>query len=72
MSLLFILLGLVSLEVAAVKIVPGRAFDRLITIWLENQVRVTTHKHNSTSATATATAAQCSNRTFLGLCKMYC
>lgn len=42
--LCFILLGLVSLAVASVKIVPGRAFDRLITIWLENQVRFTTHK----------------------------
>lgn len=42
-SLLGVLL-LVSLEVTLtaadkIKIVPGKAFDRFITIWLENQVR---------------------------------
>ena len=33
----FCALGLVYLSNAA-PLVPGRAFDRLITIWLENQV----------------------------------
>lgn len=28
------------LGVAGAKLVPGKAFDRLITIWLENQVRL--------------------------------
>ncbi|KAK3314682.1 phosphoesterase family-domain-containing protein [Apodospora peruviana] len=39
-NLLLLLFGFASLEVAIAakqKLVPGRAFDRLITIWLENQ-----------------------------------
>ena len=33
------LVGLACLAaVSAVKIIPGKAFDRFITIWLENQV----------------------------------
>lgn len=32
------LLGVISVATAA--LVPGKAFDRFITIWLENQVKI--------------------------------
>lgn len=31
---------LAGLAAAAAALVPGKAFDRFITIWLENQVRI--------------------------------
>ena len=38
LSILLTLTACLDLVVAATELVPGKAFDRFITIWLENQV----------------------------------